>query len=205
MNKIVILYDSRSGVTEKLAEAVAEGATKVKSVDVELLKIGTPFSLSKLEKADAIIFGSPNYYDDVTHEMKNVLDTLKASKDRLHLSDKIGGVFASYGWLGGFATKVLEDYVEVFGMKLLKPSVLIHGRWGDDWELSADALLSEKDLKKCSDLGKTVAEQLSVTKTTPPTTPQKKPEKEEIEGIKDQVKLMQQQLDQIKKKLEYLI
>ncbi|MEM2922005.1 MAG: flavodoxin domain-containing protein, partial [Candidatus Bathyarchaeia archaeon] len=55
MPKIVIVYESMSGNTEKMAKAVAEGASSIKGVDVEIYKVGTRFPVSSLDKADAII------------------------------------------------------------------------------------------------------------------------------------------------------
>jgi NAD(P)H dehydrogenase (quinone) len=46
MPKILVLYYSRTGNTEKMAKAVAEGASAVQGAEVELNYYVTPESLS---------------------------------------------------------------------------------------------------------------------------------------------------------------
>lgn len=50
MSKVVIVYDSVSGNTEKMAKAVAEGASTVKGVTTELLKMGHAFLYTYLTR-----------------------------------------------------------------------------------------------------------------------------------------------------------
>ena len=52
-----------------MAKTVAQDF-KDENINVELLKVGTPFSISKLIEPDAIIIGSPTHYSDVTGEMR---------------------------------------------------------------------------------------------------------------------------------------
>ena len=116
LSRVLVIYDSQSGFTEKMAKFVIKGAEKVKGVEVELLKVGAPFSLFKLEKADAIIFGSPNNYSNVTLEMKTFLESLK-NLDKV--SGKIGGVFGSYTWNRGEVVEKLSAYMKAFGMRVM--------------------------------------------------------------------------------------
>ena len=59
MARVVVICDSKSGFTERMAKAVVEDTKSIKDVEVELLKMGTPFSISKIDAADGIIFRSP--------------------------------------------------------------------------------------------------------------------------------------------------
>lgn len=54
-----------------MAKAVVEGAKVVKGAEVDLLRAGTPFSISKLSTADAIVLGSPTHYGNVTSDMNS--------------------------------------------------------------------------------------------------------------------------------------
>jgi NAD(P)H dehydrogenase (quinone) len=160
MSKVIVLYDSRSGFTEKLAETVVQGIDQVANVEAELLKIGTPFFLAKFDEADAIIFGSPNWYDNITPEFRHFLDALKEMKNHINLSGKIAGIFASYGWHGGFTIKKFKEYINFFDMKLIEPSVLVaRRRWLAD--LTEPITIDEEDLQKCRKLGETIAQQVS--------------------------------------------
>ena len=56
MSKILVLYYSRSGNTEKMALAVVEGVQSVGNVDVELRYYA---NLEDLPKFDALLVGTP--------------------------------------------------------------------------------------------------------------------------------------------------
>lgn len=62
MPKILVLYYSRTGNTEKIARAVVEGAKTVSDVEVELNYYVPPETLSDF---DAILVGSPTYHHDM--------------------------------------------------------------------------------------------------------------------------------------------
>lgn len=157
MAKILVIYDSRKGFTEKMAEAVCEGSKYVEGIEVEKIKVGTAFSISKLDEADGIIFGSPTIYGSVTPEMKTIIEALKEHKktNRLQLSNKIGGVFGSYGWDGGWVVDKLTIDLEYLGIKVVThPVSAVHGIYDK-------AGLDEDTRQKCLDLGRSVAKKLA--------------------------------------------
>jgi len=65
MVKVIVVYDSPTGLIEIMAKAIVDGARSVEGVDVKLLQIGERFSIRRLESADAIVFGSSNVYNSV--------------------------------------------------------------------------------------------------------------------------------------------
>ena len=70
--KILIVYDSRSGNTEKMAYAVEEG---VKNVGVDaLLKNVDEASVDELLNVHGLILGSPVYYGLPTAKIKAFID-----------------------------------------------------------------------------------------------------------------------------------
>ncbi len=141
MAKILILYDSQTGNTEKMAEAVAEGARTVPNVEVELKYYARP---DELAQADALVFGSPTYYHDMTLPIKQMLE--EAAKANIQLKRKVGAAFGSYGWSGEAPELILEILKNRFGMQIV--------------ELKAMALYTpnEAKLDECRKLGKLVAE-----------------------------------------------
>jgi flavodoxin I len=144
MPKVLIVYYSHTGNTEKMARAVAEGAQTVTDVEAEVKRDETPFRLGSY---DAILIGAPTYQHNMTNNTKNFLE--KVAFHNVNLKGKIGAAFGSYGWSGeapGFALEVMENK---FGMNVLKPPLLI--------EYTPD----DKGLEKCRELGKRVAEQVS--------------------------------------------
>jgi len=143
MPKVIVLYYSRTGNTEKMAKAIAEGAKKVQDVEVKLTYHATP---EELADADAIIIGIPTYHHDMTNDMKKLLE--ETAFKGINLKGKIGASFGSYGWSGEAPRLILEIMENKFDMKVLKPPLLI--KYTPD----------EKGLEECRKLGKNVAEEI---------------------------------------------
>ena len=124
MATIVIIYDSVTGNTERMARAIAEGIETVKDVKSILKKIGEPFSLNIIKSADGIVLGSPVHYANVTSKMRDFLRSLEEEKkaSRINLEGKIGAVFGSYGWDGGIAIDVFSDVFTSLGV-VIQPNI----------------------------------------------------------------------------------
>jgi len=119
--KIVVVYDSRTGNTEKMAHAIAEGAGSVEGVKVEVKKVGEPFPLSKLSDADGVFFGSPCNYANVTPAMLSLLGNLKGyiNVAKVKVKGKPAAVFGSYGWDGAWVMEeLLVGYIKDMGYKV---------------------------------------------------------------------------------------
>ncbi len=117
--KIVVIYDSKTGNTEKMANAVAEGAGE--HVEVEIKKIGEAFSLTVMADADGVIFGSPVYYADISNNMKDFLahveTYVKANKKKIN--NKPAAVFGSYGYDGAWIMEErLKERIMGLGYKV---------------------------------------------------------------------------------------
>lgn len=143
---LLIVYYSQTGNTEKMAEAVEEGAKSVVGVEVELKYFIEPVELAE---ADAIILGMPTYYHNISIDMKNLLEA--ASKEKIDLKGKVGAAFGSYGWSGEAPNMLLEIMKNRFGMDVIEPALRI--KYNPD----------KKGLEKCYELGKTVAEKMVKT------------------------------------------
>ena len=154
MAKVVIIYDSKTGNTELMANAVTEGVRSVKGVDVQVYKIGTKFPISTLKDADAIIVGSPTIYGNITHdviELFNNLDYLRTA-EHLVLKGKKGAAFGSYGWDGGWNTQRIENELKRLGVQLVAPAVSAVDQGG-----AMQMKIGTNDLNKCRELGRAVA------------------------------------------------
>jgi len=159
MAKLVIIYDSETGNTEKMVRCIEEGIKSVSGVALVVKKIGDPFSLKILDDADAIILGSPAYYAFVTPKMKYLIEQLKEESEagRLKLTGKLGGAFGSYGWDGGTTIEKLAKEMENLGIKV-QSRVLAQVPPLPFPALNAD------DQKKCRDLGKNIAKKATKQK-----------------------------------------
>jgi flavodoxin I len=124
--KVLIIYDSKTGNTEKMATAIVEGA-KETGAEVTMKKIGDPFPLSLLEEIDGVAFGSPTRYADVTNEMKDFLAHIAdyAKMGKIKMKGKTAGVFGSYGYDGAWVMEDrLKGYIEAIGYKVV-PKVCV--------------------------------------------------------------------------------
>ncbi|MGB9714167.1 MAG: flavodoxin domain-containing protein [Candidatus Bathyarchaeales archaeon] len=143
MPKILVLYYSRTGNTEKMAQAVAEGAKTVSGVDVELNYHVAPESLRGF---DAIIIGTPTYHHEMPLDMKMLFE--EAAVKDVDLKGKLGAAFGSYGWSGEAPKLVIEILKNKFGMEVPEPPLLI--RYAPD----------TTGLEKCREFGRKISERL---------------------------------------------
>jgi flavorubredoxin len=141
--KLLILYYSQTGNTEKMSRAIEEGAKSVAGVNVELKYFAGPEDLAE---ADAIILGMPTYHHDMGMDMKRLLEEVAIKK--ITLKGKVGAAFGSYGWSGEAPRMLLEIMKNKFEMEIIEPPLL------------AKYNPAEKNLEECRKLGKTVAERI---------------------------------------------
>ena len=109
--KIAIVYDSKSGNTQRLAEAIEEGVKK-EGFETELRKIGEKFPLSLIGEVDAVIFGSPVIYANITNEAREFLQHLArfTESGKFDVSGRTAAVFGSYGYDGAW---IMQDLFKV--------------------------------------------------------------------------------------------
>lgn len=98
MAKILIVYYSKTGNTEKMAKIVGKGAEKEGGVDIELKPVEKT-TVEDLLKAEGILIGSPTYYGTISWHIKKLLD--ESVKYHGRLEGKVGGAFSSAGGVGG--------------------------------------------------------------------------------------------------------
>lgn len=94
MTNIVVVYHSGFGHTKLQAEAVAKGA------NADLMSTDA-VDFDKLEKADAIIFGSPTYMGTVSAEFKKFMDDSSKVWLQQKWVNKIAGGFTNSSSMSG--------------------------------------------------------------------------------------------------------
>lgn len=146
MKRILVLYYSRTGNTEKMAKAVADGAKINDNVSVELSFHVEPQELSSF---DALLVGTPTYHHEMPMDFKNLFE--EAAAQGINLKGKIGGAFGSYGWSGEAPKGVLEIMKNKFVMNVVEPPLLVN------------YVPDEKMLSACRDFGRRVSESLMST------------------------------------------
>jgi flavodoxin I len=146
MKKLLVLFYSRTGNTEKMANAVAEGAKSVGGVQVTLSFHVEPQDLGGY---DAVIVGAPTYRKEMPMDFKILFE--EAASQGIHLKGKMGAAFGSYGWSAEAPKLVIDIMKEKFGMQTFEPPVL------------AKYIPDQAALDACRSLGKRVAENLMNT------------------------------------------
>ena len=148
--KILIVYDSRSGNTEKMAHAVAEGVRE-EDVNVVIRKVDDA-SVDELPDADGVILGSPVYYGLPTGKIKEFVDA--SVKYHGKLDGKVGGAFASSGGIHTGA----ETTIIALHEALLIHGMIVQGTSGaNHYGAASVGAPDDNDLENCKKLGKRVA------------------------------------------------
>jgi NAD(P)H dehydrogenase (quinone) len=105
MAKILIIYYSKTGNTQKMAQLISD-SLKASSHQIILKKVEDA-DPDDLRSADGIIIGSPTYYGGMAGQMKLLLD----ESVRFHgkLDGKVGAAFSTAANIaGGNETTVLD-------------------------------------------------------------------------------------------------
>jgi NAD(P)H dehydrogenase (quinone) len=151
MAKILVVYDSRSGNTEKMASAIVEGAKETKGVKV-IAKKASRTNVEDLISADGIIMGSPTYYGLMSGKLKTLID--ESVKIHGKLDGKVGAAFTSSGGVATGAETTLLSILEA----MLVHGMIVQGRSEDKhYGAAAVGTPKEKDIASCRDLGRRVA------------------------------------------------
>jgi NAD(P)H dehydrogenase (quinone) len=116
MTKVLVLYHSSYGHIETLAQAVAEGARSVDGVSVDIKRVPETMpedvrrssgmkvdqsapeaTVAELVDYDAIIFGTPTRFGNMSGQMRTFLDQTGGLWFQGKLVGKVGSVFVSTG------------------------------------------------------------------------------------------------------------
>lgn len=142
MTKVLVLYYSMYGHIERMAEAVAEGARTVEGVEVAVKRVpeiipedraramgvkldqkAPVATTEELAGYDAIIFGTPTRFGNMTAQMRNFLDQTGKLWMEGALIGKVASVFTSTGTQHGGQ----ETTITSFHSTLLHHGMLISG------------------------------------------------------------------------------
>jgi len=160
VSTVLILFDSRGGLTEQLAEAVAEGVRATPGVTLRHRRLDDA-SVDDLKQSDALILGSPNW-SGVTGKLKDWMDHTGDLWETGELAGKIGAAFTG-GWSrsGGTEATLLQLLHLLFahGMVVLGlPWSERMRRSGSYYGATAHGEVTDDDREQARDLGRRVAE-----------------------------------------------
>jgi multimeric flavodoxin WrbA len=143
MTKILIVYHSQTGNTEKMAHAVADGAHCVEGVDVVMKKAGDA-TLEDLLTADGLAVGTPENFGYMSGMVKDFFDrTYNAAQDKVFRKPFV--VFISAGNDGTGALRAIERIALGYKFKTVYQPVIAQGS------------ITEEIINQCHELGATIA------------------------------------------------
>jgi NAD(P)H dehydrogenase (quinone) len=94
----LVVYDSKTGNTEKMALAIGQGMQE-NGVETRVKRVEKA-SMNDLIESQVIVLGSPTYFANMSTKMKDFIDkTIKIYPDRL--ADKAGACFTACDGVGG--------------------------------------------------------------------------------------------------------
>jgi NAD(P)H dehydrogenase (quinone) len=163
---VLVAYHSVTGNTEKMAQAVAEGAKAISGTSVVLKRIAD-VAADDLSSSDALIVGSPVYFANMSGEVKTFFDnwSLKFGlfQDR-KMRNKVGAAFAT-----GMGVSAGKEFAiqSIFAAMFINQMIVVSGGggFGASATTGPDSPgIDEKELASARDLGKRVAEVAAIVK-----------------------------------------
>jgi len=153
MAKALVVYDSRTGNTEKVAKAIGEGI-KAAGLNVEVKHVDNT-SVDDLTAAEAIVLGSPTYFSAMTDKMKAFVDaTIKLWPGKPGpLKDKVGAAFTACGGANGGNEMTLLGLIRAM---LWHGMVIVGHQSGASGAVSVEEP-DEKCIAECKQFGQRIA------------------------------------------------
>ncbi len=158
--KVLVAYQSLTGHTEKMAQAVVEGAGSVPGTGVELRRVGE-VTAQQLFAADALVVGSPVYWSNMAGEVKTFFDNWQFKFGvfpEFKMRNKVGAAFATGGQISsGKEVTMLTILAAMLGNQMIVVSG--GGAFGASATTEGDSPgISEQELAEARELGRRVAE-----------------------------------------------
>jgi len=143
--KVVVVYESMYGATEKMARKIVQGITDA-GISVKLFDAAVTERteiIAEMLEAGGFIIGSSSHDNDTLPTIAGFLHFFKGLKPK----NRIGCVFGSYGWAGG-AIKSIEEIFKQTGIEIAQPALGV--QYG----------LNENELRRCYEYGMEFAQKL---------------------------------------------
>ena len=164
--KVLVAYHSLSGHTERMAEAVVEGAKSLPGTTVVLKRVGQ-VTAEDLFSSDAIVVGSPVYWSNMSGEVKIFFDNWQFKFGvfpEFKMKNKIGAAFATGGQISsGKEMTMLTILAAMLGNQMIVVSG--GGAFGASATTEGDSPgIVKKELADAQAFGRRVAEVAALLK-----------------------------------------
>ncbi len=160
MARVLLLFDSRGGLTEQLAGAIADGVRAVEGAELLERRIHEA-DVSELPACDALILGSPNW-SGMTGKLKEWFDYSGDLWETGELAGKPGAAFtAGYSRSGGIEATLLQLLHLLLGHGMIVVGLPWSDRMresGSYYGATAHGAVTDADREQARALGRRVAE-----------------------------------------------
>ena len=167
--KVLVSYHSLSGNTERMAEAVVEGAKSVTGTVVVMKRVGQ-VTAEDLFSADAVVVGSPVYWSNMSGEVKTFFDNWQFKFGvfpDFKMKNKVGAAFATGGQISsGKEVTMLTILAAMLGNHMIVVSG--GGAFGASATTEGDSPgIDNKEMADARALGQRVAEVATLLHAVP--------------------------------------
>jgi NAD(P)H dehydrogenase (quinone) len=163
MGKILVLFYSKDGNTEKMAHYVAEGIEQINGIELRIKNINEA-TKDDVYWCDGMALGSPTYLGTVASEMKKFWEDLLPEWQKI--DGKIGCAFSSQGGWGGGAELTCQGLMTImmnFGFLTFGLTDYVAYQFTAHYGSTiAGEPREEKEKESCRRLGKRLAEWVAV-------------------------------------------
>ena len=143
MPKTLIVYATRTGETQRIADLIAEGI-RFAGHEAEVVDVKNIKNEADLEGFDAYAFGSSTYHGEMLQAMKTFLFIA----EKANLEGRPGGAFGSFGWSGEANDRIFDTMKHILKMDVV----------GDTLRLKTSSLGG--GLQMAQDYGREIAKKL---------------------------------------------
>jgi NAD(P)H dehydrogenase (quinone) len=157
---VLLLFDSRGGLTEQLAEAVAQGVRSTPGADLRYRRLDGA-KQDELKESDALILGSPNW-SGMTGKLKEWMDYSGELWETGDLAGKVGAAFTA-GLSRSAGTEA--TLLQLLHLLLAHGMIIVGLPWSDRMRVSgsyygatAHGEITEDDREQARALGRRAAE-----------------------------------------------
>ena len=145
MARALVVYATRTGETQTIADLIAEGI-RFSGHEAEVISVKEIKDEAALAGYDAYVFGSSTYHGEMLQGMKTFLFVA----EKADLEGKIGGAFGSFGWSGEANDRIFETMKHILKMNMV----------GDTLRLKSSSLGG--GLQMAQDYGREIAKKFKI-------------------------------------------
>jgi flavorubredoxin len=120
MPKVLIVYATRTGDTEKIARLIGEGI-RISGLEAEVIDVKQIKKETDLQGYDALVLGSSTYHGAMLEKMK----TLLFLAEKAGLEGKVGGAFGAFGWSGEAPERIYGTMANIFKMDMVGDPLML--------------------------------------------------------------------------------